>query len=158
MKLGVLALFPSILVRIRKDNGFLSVFSFSKTGPQSSSLSSYLEWLLLILLCLGFHAPAGQDCIFSLQWKEILTVMSRLGLLLSPFAPEVPHYSELFSRCSEDGFRCSEIELCYNEHSLPRLIYLHLFWGFSAPFVHFHNFCNLQEKYIITNIKMTTKY
>ena len=140
-KASILALDPSIFVRISKENWFSRCFLFLKMVLSHLSLVVFLKWLLLPLLCLGFGASTAQDCVLSLQREGIFTAVSRLGLLLPLFDHEVHCCSEIFSHCSEIG-------LCCNEHALPWLICLHPFWGFSTPFVHFLSFCNLHEKYI----------
>ena len=90
------------------------------------------------------------DCVFSLQLKGIFVAASKLRLLLSFFDTKVHCCSEIFSLCNEGGFHFSKFELRCSEHSLARLICLHPNWNFFflAPFVHFHIFCNLNEKYI----------
>ena len=108
VKAWIHSLDPSILVIILKESSFSSWFLSLKL-VLAVLHPSCPKLLLLSLLCLGFRAPTGQDCVFSLQQKRVLTIVSRLGLLISPFDREVHHCNEFFSHYKDDGFHCSEI-------------------------------------------------
>ena len=116
------------------------VFSLSKTAPQLSSFCCSPKWKLLFLLSLGFHALAGQDCIFSLQRKGIFTAASRLGLLLSSFDLEVLHCSELSLTAAKVVF--TVVRLAFTAVSTPCLdssicIYFRAFQLFLCIFIAF---------------------
>ena len=94
------------------------------------------KWLLLLSFCLGFRALIGSGLCF-------FTVVSKLGLIFSPFDPR--------------AHRCSEIRLRYSGHSWSFLICLRPKWDFSSPFCAFSHVLQPTYKINKTNIKLTSK-
>ena len=143
-KAWILALEPSILVRITKEKWFSRCFLSLKLFLSCPSLdhfqNGYCSPFMSRVLCSNRSGP------------RIFVAASKLKILLPLFDFEVHRYYEIFSCCNEGGLHCNKIEPRCSKHSPPWFISLHpnwfFFFFFSAPFVHFQIFHNLNEKYI----------